>query len=241
MGKLIAVCSGSGGVGKTTVALALATGAARAGKRTILLDASGAARCADLILGLSGAVSLDMADVASGEASMEAALYPASRYPQLSLACASLYDGGSTWELSGTLLALQSLCDVLIAELPTGQASLCDGMPGAQDVRVAVLRPSDAGVRSCERLLSSVSPQEGETLLLLNLMQPALQKSGLLYGADAVRTLLDYPVLGEIPEDRAIALGAARGMTAQECSGAAHAALMRATDAVLSRLDKKQE
>ena len=78
-------------------------------------------------------------------------------------------------------------------------------------------------------------------MLLLNLMQPALQKSGLLYGADAVRTLLDYPVLGEIPEDRAIALGAARGMTAQECTGAAHAALVRASAAVLSRLDKEQE
>ena len=241
MGKLIAVCSGSGGVGKTTVALALAAGAASAGKRTILLDASGPARCADLILGLSGAVSLDMADVASGEASMEAALYPASRYARLSLACASLYDGISTWELSGTLLALQSLCDVLVAELPTGQASLCDGMPGSQDIRIAVLHPTDAGVRSCERLLSGVLPQEGETLLLLNLLQPALQKSGLLHGTDAVRALLDYPVLGEIPEDRAIALGAARGRTAQECTGAAHAALTRAVAAVLSRLDKEQE
>ena len=78
-------------------------------------------------------------------------------------------------------------------------------------------------------------------MLLLNHMQPALQKSGLLYGADAVRTLLDYPVLGEIPEDRAVALGAARGMTAQECTGAAHAALVRASAAVLSRLDKEQE
>lgn len=241
MGRLIAVCSGSGGVGKTTAALAFAVSAAREGRRTILLDASGPARCADLILGLSGAVSLDMADVASGATSMEAALYPAARYPQLSFACASLYDGVSTWELSGTLLALQSLCDVLVAELPTGQASLCEGMPGTQDMRIAVLRPNDAGVRSCERLLAGISPQEGETLLLLNLINPAMQKSGLSYAADAVRTMLDYPVLGEIPEDKAIALGAARGRTAQECSGAAHAALGRAADELLSRLNNGQE
>ena len=241
MGRLFAVCSGSGGVGKTTVALALATGAAKAGKRTILLDASGPARCADLILGLSGAVSLDIADVASGEASMEAALYPSARYPLLSFACASLYDGVSTAELSGTLLALQSLCDVLVAELPTGQAMLADGLPGTKDIRIAVLCPDDAGIRACERLLSGISPMAGETRLLLNFMQHNRQKSGLIYGADTVRAMLDYPVLGEIPEERAIAIGAAQGRIATECSGPAKSALSRAVASLLASGNKEQE
>ena len=241
MGRLFAVCSGSGGVGKTTVALALAVQAAKAGKRTILLDASGPARCADLILGLSGAVTLDMADVASGEAAMEAALYPAARYPLLSYACASLHDGVDVSELTGTLLALQSLCDVLVAELPTGHAVLGDGMPGAKDVRIAVLRPDDAGVRAAERLLSGIPPQAGETLLLLNFVQPALQKSGLAYGADAVRATLDFPVLAEVPEDRAIAAGSLRGKTAAECGGAAHSALVKASAALLTPRDNGQE
>lgn len=241
MGRLYAVCSGSGGVGKTTVALALAAGAAKAGKRTIFLDASGPARCADLMLGLSGVVSLDIADVASGEASMQAALYPSARYPLLSFACASLYDGVSTAELSGTLLALQSLCDVLVAELPTGQAMLGDGMPAAKDLRIAVLRPDDAGIRACERLLSVVPPQAGETHLLLNFMQTERQKGAKVYGAEAVRMLLDYPVLGEVPEDRALAAGAAQGRTAMECSGPAHSALVRAVSSLLNPRNNGQE
>ena len=65
MAKIFAVCSGCGGVGKTTVALSLAASAAKRGKRTILLDASGVSRACDLALGLENIVVLDMADVAN--------------------------------------------------------------------------------------------------------------------------------------------------------------------------------
>ena len=70
MSRIWAVCSGSGGVGKTTIALALAVGAARAGRRVILLDASGAARSADLILGMESVMVLDLADVSGGSVGM---------------------------------------------------------------------------------------------------------------------------------------------------------------------------
>lgn len=75
MAKIFAVCSGCGGVGKTTVALSLAVSAAKRGKRTILLDASGVSRACDLALGLENIVVLDMADVANRQAGIEAALY----------------------------------------------------------------------------------------------------------------------------------------------------------------------
>ena len=52
MAKIYAVCSGCGGVGKTMITLSLAVSAAKRGKRTILLDASGVSRACDLALGL---------------------------------------------------------------------------------------------------------------------------------------------------------------------------------------------
>ena len=60
MGRIWAVSSGNGGVGKSTIALSLAAGAAKKGKKTILLDASGLSRSCDLILGLESVVVLDM-------------------------------------------------------------------------------------------------------------------------------------------------------------------------------------
>ena len=79
MAKIYAVCSGCGGVGKTMIALSLAVSAAKRGKRTILLDASGVSRACDLALGLENVVVLDMADVANRQAGLEAALYKAPK------------------------------------------------------------------------------------------------------------------------------------------------------------------
>ena len=228
MGRVFAVCSGSGGVGKTTIALSLAVCASKAGKRTLLLDASGPARSADLILGLSGALTLDMADVAAGDAAMEAALYPAVRYPQLRLACASLHDEVTAAELSGTILALHSLCDILVIDLPTGQAALEERMLTDEDIRIIVLRPDDASIRSTERLLSGALPSGAQSLLLLNRTQPTLLHAGQQYDAQTVQTTLDCPVLGEIPEDGTIPLSAIRGRPAIECDGPAWTALSQA-------------
>ena len=228
MGRVFAVCSGSGGVGKTTVALSLAVCASRAGKRTILLVASGPARSADLTLGLSGALTLDMADVAAGDAAMEAALYPAVRYPNLRLACASLHDEVTAAELSGTILALHSLCDILVIDLPTGQAALEEWMFTKDDVRIVVLRPDDASIRSTEHLLGGALPSGAQSLLLLNRTQSALLRAGQQYDANTVQMTLDCPVLGEVPEDKTIPLSAAKGRPAIECDGPAWTALSQA-------------
>ena len=228
MGRVFAVCSGSGGVGTTTVALSLAVCASKAGKQTILLDASGPARSADLILGLSGAVSLDMADVAAGDATMEAALYPAVRYPLLRFACASLHDEVTAPELSGTILALHSMCDVLVIDLPTGQAALEERMLTGEDMRIVVLRPDDASIRSAEHLLGGALPSGAQSVLLLNRIQPALLRAGQQYDDQTVQMTLDCPVLGAIPEDRTIPLSAAKGRPAIECDGPAWTALSRA-------------
>ena len=124
MAKIYAVCSGCGGVGKTMIALSLAVSAAKRGKRTILLDASGVSRACDLALGLENVVVLDMADVANRQAGLEAALYKAPKYENLRFACASLYDDVPVTELTSTMLALHSLCDVLVIDCQTGHFAM---------------------------------------------------------------------------------------------------------------------
>ncbi|MDD2561910.1 MAG: P-loop NTPase, partial [Eubacteriales bacterium] len=52
MGKVILIVSGKGGVGKSTLAAALAVTAAKKNRRTVLLDADIGLRSLDLMLGL---------------------------------------------------------------------------------------------------------------------------------------------------------------------------------------------
>ncbi len=71
-GRVIAVASGKGGVGKTWFAITLAQALAQGGRRVVLLDADLGLANADVQLGL--APGLDLAAVLAGRATMDAAL-----------------------------------------------------------------------------------------------------------------------------------------------------------------------
>ena len=233
MGKSIAVCSGCGGVGKTTVALSVAVGAAKRGKKTILLDASGISRSADLILGMESVITLDLADVAAGQATISSALYPVKRYDGLSVACASLYDGMSIRGLSSLVLILQSMCEVLVIDMPAGEISLGRGVLCSGDTILMVLKPDDRSLRACERLMGHISRNDAEICCVLNYTSRDLLKRGIHYSTDSVQMILDQPVIGQIPEDRSIAAGAKKGKPAIECDGSVRLPLTRMVDELL--------
>jgi flagellar biosynthesis protein FlhG len=73
--NVIAVTGGKGGVGKTTVAVNLATAFARAGRRTMLLDGDLGLANVDVLLGISPRYTL--AHVLSGERTLEEILVDA--------------------------------------------------------------------------------------------------------------------------------------------------------------------
>lgn len=235
MSRIWAVCSGSGGVGKTTLALALSAGAAKAGKRVILLDASGTARAADLALGMESVMALDLADVASGEVPLEAAVYPAPRHSGLRLASASLYEGASLELVSGVVLALQSMCDVLVVDLPTGQAGLARGLMSREDELLMVARPDDASLRACERVMQRARRDGAGLSLVLTRTRKDYLRKGAQMEPSAAEMVLDCPVLGVIPEDESIVLCARKGKTAFECDGPARGAIKKVLEQLLKR------
>ena len=235
MSRIWAVCSGSGGVGKTTVALSLAIGAAKAGKRAILLDASGAARSADLVLGMESVIVLDLSDVASGEVALGAALYPVRRFSSLHFATASLYAGASLDAVSGALLALQSMCDVLVIDLPTGQASIGRGLLGQEDELLVVTRPDNASLRACEQLIQQARGERAAISAIITRARRDYQRKGAQLDASAVAMVLDCPVLGTVPEDDGVPFGARKGRAAIECIGPAGFALSGLVRQLLER------
>lgn len=221
MGRIWSVCSGSGGVGKSAVALSLAVGAAKEGQETILLDASGQARSCDLVLGLESIISLDMMDVLSGEVELASALYVVPAHPRLRFACASLYDAVPAGEMAGIILALHSMCEVLVIDMPTGMTDAAKGMMRPGDERIVVTRPDAASVRSCERLMMRCRGDQAGLCLVVNRAGRERGRRASQYTLEAVEYTLDRAALACIPEDPLIALGEKNGKAAIECDGAA--------------------
>ena len=210
MGKIWAIASGSGGTGKTTLAVFLAVSAAQKGMKTILLDAAGVSRSCDLLLGIESVMAIDLTDVIAHQMDLSAALYPAAPCSGLRLANTSTHDSLSLSEYEGVILALQSMCDVLIIDLPTGEM-LQNGVLTRQDEQIYMLRPDDASVRSTECLMQQMRGCEAGASLVLNHVRKDRGKKGVQYAQDAVAMMLDCPVLGAIAEDEACVLDIAAG------------------------------
>ena len=235
MGKILAVCSGSGGAGKSTVALSLAVGAAKRGKKTILLDASGISRSCDLMLGIESIVILDMLDVAKQQASIYTALYQVPGKERLQFACASLYEdgGASISELSGVLLALRAMCDILVIDLPTGQAKLPEEVFDANDALVLLAVPNDVSIRALERVIAGLGSCVAQRYLVLNHVQAALAKKHVQYDKKSTEMLLDMPVSALLAQDDRIEAGCKKGKMAIEVDGRIAAEFYSLLDEVL--------
>jgi len=78
MGELIAILSGKGGTGKTSVCAAIATALAQSGKSVMCIDCDVGLRNLDISLGLSDQAALSFVDVCSGSYSLE----QATRHPE---------------------------------------------------------------------------------------------------------------------------------------------------------------
>ena len=72
--RTILICSGKGGVGKTTTTANLGIALAREGARTVVLDADFGLRNLDLLLGLENRIVYDLVHVIEGECRLKQAL-----------------------------------------------------------------------------------------------------------------------------------------------------------------------
>ncbi|MFZ9749538.1 MAG: P-loop NTPase, partial [Vulcanococcus sp.] len=83
--RYILICSGKGGVGKTTLTANLGIALARQGMRTAVLDADFGLRNLDLLLGLENRIVYTAQDVLSETCRLEQALVKHKQEPDLAL------------------------------------------------------------------------------------------------------------------------------------------------------------
>lgn len=120
MGRLMAITSGKGGVGKSSVSAQLATTLGGMGHSVLLVDLDAGMRCLDLMLGLSDRLLFDLGDVLKGDKTVEEALLSDPARPGVFFLGAPLKDPIVPEQLHRFVREATKHFDFVLLDFPAG-------------------------------------------------------------------------------------------------------------------------
>jgi septum site-determining protein MinD len=216
LAKVIVITSGKGGVGKTTTSAAIAAGLALRGFKTVVIDFDIGLRNLDLVMGCERRVVYDFVNVINGDANLNQALIKDKRLDNLFVLPASQTrdkDALSTEGVGAIIEKLKSDFDYIVCDSPAGIERGALLALYYADYAIVVTNPEISSVRDSDRILgilASKSKRAIENLepikeyLLLTRYTPERVQNGEMLSVEDVQEILAIPLLGVIPECKAV-------------------------------------
>jgi septum site-determining protein MinD len=215
--KIIVVTSGKGGVGKTTTSASLATGLAKRGNKTAVIDFDIGLRNLDLILGCERRVVYDFVNVIQGDAKLSQALVRDKHSENLSILAASQTKDKESLTEAGVKAVLDELKEMgfeyIICDSPAGIESGALMALRFADEALVVTNPEVSAVRDADRMLGligakSIRAEQGldkvKEHLVITRYAPSRADKGEMLAHTDVAELLSLPILGLIPESEQV-------------------------------------
>ena len=209
-GQCIAVVSGKGGTGKTSLTAGVGEALALMGHRVLCIDCDAGLRNLDLALGLTDRALMDFSDVAAGRCPLADAAVPHPEIPRLHLltAPASLRRRSVTeGEMRSLLQSAREDYDYCLLDAPAGLGEYFRLATACADRCIVVtpaLRDAQHTVMELDRF------PRGRLHLVVNRVRGKLLRSMHATIDDAIDTA-GLPLLGVVPEDDALPLAQSRG------------------------------
>ena len=213
MGELIAVLSGKGGTGKTSVCAGLATALAASGLRVLCIDCDVGLRNLDISLGLADTAALSFLDICRGDYSLsQATVHP--QYPTLSFLTAPMnctIESIDAAAFAAMANEARKSFDYILLDTPAGVDAGFRLTAACADRCILVTGPGPAAVRSA-RQVGDLLELMGMTnvRLLVNRVDKKMV-SAMSVTVDDVMDEAGLPLLGVMPEDLQVTLAAALG------------------------------
>ena len=211
LGELIAVLSGKGGTGKTTVCAGIATALAQMGKKVLCVDCDIGLRNLYIALGLSELGAISFLDVCRGEYDVTmAAKHPV--YPNLQFLTAPVNCSAQSvdpLEFSQMLNGARNQFHYILMDAPAGIEAGFQLAAKAADRVILVTGPDPAAIRDA-RQAADVLERMGKknVRLVVNRISKHLA-AALNITVDDIMDSAGLPLLGLVPEDKNVVLAAA--------------------------------
>lgn len=213
MSEIIAVLSGKGGTGKTSVCAGVATALAQAGEKVLCIDCDMGLRNLDISLGISQLGALSFLEVCRGDYSLEQATvhpeFPNLQFLTAPVSCsAAEVDAGQFHQL---LRKAKETFSYIFLDAPAG---IDDGfrLAARYAERVMIVTGADpAAVRDAGRAGEMLELMGKESVrMVVNRINPKMV-AAMDLTVDDVMDRAGLPLLGIVPDDPNVTLAAAFG------------------------------
>ena len=211
MGELIAILSGKGGTGKTSVCAGLAEALAQQKQQVLCIDCDVGLRNLDIALALSDMGSLSFLDVCQGNYPLEmATAHPV--YPRLHFLTAPVNCTADQIPQEGFLAMLEAArekFDYVLMDAPAGIETGFSLTAQYADRIILVTGPDPASIRDAARAAEVLELMgKGNVRLIVNRISRKIA-AALDLTVDDIMDRAGLPLLGVVPEDPDVTLAAA--------------------------------
>ena len=211
MGELIAILSGKGGTGKTSVCAAVSCALATQGMKVLCIDCDVGLRNLDIALGISELGALSFLEVANGDYSLDMAaqhpVYPGLRFLTAPMNCP--VEAIDRDAFGAMLEQARTRFDYVLLDAPAGIDAGFDLAARFADRVLMVTGPDPAAVRDAARAAEVLEDMgKGNVRLIVNRINKKMA-SAMNITVDDIMDRAGLPLMGVVPEDENMILAAA--------------------------------
>ncbi len=210
MGKVVLVCSGKGGVGKTTFAVNTSIAAASRGLKVLLMDLNMGRRNIDIYLGMEDRILFDLGDVMSGLCALDRAIIDYDLCPGLSIIACPQYreiDGIRPGHLHALYERLRDLYDLIVVDCPVSLGGILRTVANGADSALIITIQDYSSVRNADALNEKLeSIGVAKRCYAINRMDKQYSGSESIPGLSFITKSLQIPLVGIVSEEPAIHL-----------------------------------
>lgn len=215
LGQCIAVVSGKGGTGKSSFTAGVGAALAQQGKRVLCLDCDVGLRNLDLTLGIPDRAFMDFSDVIHGRCTLEQAIVPHDKIPNLYLLTAPVqlrHFHVLPSQMLGLLREIREYFDFCLLDAPAGLGTGFELATCGADRVVVVSTADPSALRDAQHTVMELSQfQDGTLHLVVNRVRKRMLRHMHTTIDDAIDRA-GLPLLGVVPEDDDLALCQSHGI-----------------------------
>lgn len=214
MSKIIAVTSGKGGTGKSSICACLGYALAKQGHRTLILELDFGLRCLDIMLGMQDSIVYDLGDVLTGKCDIYKATTIVKMASNLNVVCAPSdpFLKVNSDQIKLITDEMRKYYEYIIVDTSAGISGSVFDVVTQSDLILIVTTPDPICVRDAQMMSDEFYKRGNQKQrLIINKANKKLFSYNLVSDLDSIIDTVGVQLIGVVPDDDEIRIATGKG------------------------------